>query len=151
MTAPFPSPKTSRPCAFCVIYAEIKAAVVALRFPSFWTALRLAVLAFTRIWPSVSGQQEISSGVRGLSPQAFSHIGGLVYCLVPEAPLLRGMPREQKVFLVMPGACVLRICARTDPPPPKKMALRHTCTFGGACNKYHCSSCSKHLAYLRVR
>ena len=24
MTAPFPSPKTSRPCAFCVSHAEIK-------------------------------------------------------------------------------------------------------------------------------
>ena len=30
MTALFPSPKTSRPCAFCVIYAEIKAAVVSI-------------------------------------------------------------------------------------------------------------------------
>ena len=56
---------------------------------------------------------EISSGLRGLSSQAFTLFGGGVYCLAPEAPLIRGMPTELKVFLAMLDAFGLRPCDQT--------------------------------------
>ena len=43
-----------------------------LNFSSCLVALRPAVLSAARIWPSVSRYLEISFGLRGLSPQAFT-------------------------------------------------------------------------------
>ena len=51
---------------------------------------------------------------QGPSPQAFNPLWrGWVYCLAPEAPLLRGMPTGPKVFLAMLDACGLRPGNRT--------------------------------------
>ena len=55
----------------------------------------------------LAGWLTISSGLRGPILQAF------FYCLVPEVPLIRGMPTGPKVLLVMPYACGLRPCDRT--------------------------------------
>ena len=82
-------------------------------------ALRPAVLSAARIWPSVSRYLEISFGLRGPSPQAFTPFrwGGWVHCPAPEAPLTRGMPTGPRAFLANSGrvwATALR------PVPPKK-------------------------------
>ena len=46
-------------------------------------------------------------------------LGSWVYCLAPEAPLIRRMPTGSKVFLALPEACGLCPCDRTR----LKMAL----------------------------
>ena len=43
--------------------------------------------------------------------------GCWVYCLAPEAPLLRGMPTGPNVFLAIPDACGLQPCGRTHLMP----------------------------------
>ena len=55
---------------------------------------------------------------QGAVPPDFNPLRrGWVYCLAPEAPLLKGMPTGSEAFLEMPGACGLRPCAW---PHPKK-------------------------------
>ena len=57
---------------------------------------------------------------------------GLPDCLTPEAPLFRGMPTNPEPFLGLPDACAIRACTWTH----QKKDLCHTCTFGGAYDKY---------------
>ena len=79
-------------------------------------ALRPAVLSAARIWPSVSRYLEISFGLRGPSPQAFTPSRG-GHCPAPEVPLTRGMPTGPRAFLANSG----RVWATAvRPVPPKK-------------------------------
>ena len=73
---------------------------------------------------------ESSSGHRGPSPRLYPLKG--VYCLVPEAPLKRGMPTRPKVFLALPDACGLRPCDRTH---LKNGLVPHSC-ISGTYDKY---------------
>ena len=66
----------------------------------------------------------------GLPPKLLPTSGGWVYCLVPEAPLIRGMPTGVLVFLEM---CGLQPCARTH---LKKGLVPHS-SGGGMEDKYH--------------
>ena len=50
---------------------------------------------------------------QGASPRLYSLRGVWVYCLVPAAPLIRGMLTGPKVFLAMLDACEL--CPETGP------------------------------------
>ena len=76
------------------------------------------MLSYARIWPSVSRYLEISFGLRGPSPQAFTPFrGGLGSLPGTEAPLTRGMPTGPRVFLANSG----RVWATAlHPVPPKK-------------------------------
>ena len=80
----------------------------------------------------VASALEISSGLRGPSPEAFTPLRGGVDCLGPETPLLRGMPTGMKVFLAMLDACGLRPCNQTHLKKP----LYHTRSFGGARDRF---------------
>ena len=52
--------------------------------------------------------------------------------MAPEASLFKEMPTGPKAFLVTAG----RVYVAGLQPDPPKMALCHTCTLGGAYNKY---------------
>ena len=81
---------------------------LALDLSRCWVALGPAVLSGARIWPSVSRCLEISLGLRGPSPQAFTPLGGgWVNRPAPVAPLIREMPTRPGHFWEMPGACGL--------------------------------------------
>ena len=117
-----------------------------LRGSSSCNKIRFCWVAL-RIWPSVSRQLEISSGLWGPYPGLLPPSGVWVYCLVPEAPLIRGMPTGPKIFLAMPGVCGLRPTARTH---QKKGLVLHL-HVRWVVQQIPSSSCSKHLACLRVR
>ena len=70
-----------------------RAVAVTLRFSSCWVALRPAVLAAARIWPSVSWQLDNFLPPQGAFPPGFYSLrGGWVNRPAPEAPLIRRMP-----------------------------------------------------------
>ena len=64
--------------------------------------------------------------------QVIPSLGGWVYCLTAEVPLFRGMPTGPEAFLELLDPCEVRLCARTH----LQTALCHTCTLGGAYDKY---------------
>ena len=94
-------------------------------------ALRPAVLSAARVWPSVSRYLEISFGLRGPSPQAFTSFErvGLI------ARRLRNADGAVGIF----GKCRVRMGYGPAPGPTIKKALCHTCPLGGASNKYRSS------------
>ena len=126
-------------CAIPVSVTARAAVVITLRFSSCWVALRPAMLAAARNWPSVSSQLEISLGFRGPSPpQAFNPFGG---GLLPGA---WGAPNKGNanwaVGILGNAGRVWTTALRPDPP---KKALCHTYSFGGADNKYRSLGHSK--------
>ena len=85
-----------------------------------------------RIRPAVfASALEISSGLRKPSPQTFTSFGG--WGLLPEAPLIRGMPTEPKVFFAMLDACGLRPCDQTH----LKSGLVPDLYAGGVNDEHH--------------
>ena len=79
-------------------------------------ALRPAVLSAARIWPGVSRYLEMSFGLRGPSPQAFTSFGrvGLIAQFL-RRPQQGECRRGRGYFWQTPGACGLRPCARSHP------------------------------------
>ena len=75
----------------------------------------------------VASALETSSGLRDRFPKLFPLMGDWVYCLVPEALLIRGMSTGPKVFLALPDACGLRPC---DQIHLKKPGAKLACSLG---------------------
>ena len=79
-----------------------------------------------------SGRVCLGTGVflwpqEAIPPRFYPLRRGWVYCLAPEAPLIRVMPTGPNVFLAMPDAYRLQPCNR----PPLKTALCHICMLVG--------------------
>ena len=96
-------------------------------------ALRPAVLSAARIWPGVSRYLEVSFGLRGPSPQAFTSFGR-----VGELPGAWGAPNQGNAdgAVGIFGKCRARVGYGPAPGPTIKKALCHTFPLGGASNKY---------------
>ena len=76
--------------------------------------------------------------------QVIPFSGGWVYCLTAEVPLFRGMQTRPEAFLELLDPCELRLCSRTH----IQTALCHTCTLGGAYDKYQLA---RLLALIRAQ
>ena len=74
---------------------------------SYWVALCQPCL----LWHG-SGQVWLGTGdilwSQEATPRLLTLRWGWVYCLAPEASLIRGMPTRPKAFLAMPDACGLQ-------------------------------------------
>ena len=70
-------------------------------------------LSRARIWLSAGCWPTISFGLRGPSLQAFTPLGGWVYCRAPWGTPNKGnADGAVGVLKKMPGACELRLCAQ---------------------------------------
>ena len=79
--------------------------------PVVWGAFRSAVFWSARLGRMLPQHWRFPPA-SGAVPQAFTPLWG-GYCLAREVPLLRGMPTEPRVFLIMPDASRLRPYDRT--------------------------------------
>ena len=88
-------------------------------------ALRPAMLSEARIWPSVSRYLEISFGLRGPSPQAFTPFRGGLGSLPGAwgAPNKGNADGAEGIFGKLPA----RVGYGPAPGPTQKKALCHTC------------------------
>ena len=91
----------------------------------FNSSLGRPCLTQARIWPSAGLLTQHFLWPQGASPPGFYPLREVG--LLPETPLIRGMPMEPKVFLAMPDACGLPPCARAH----LKKGLCYTCPVVG--------------------
>ena len=75
---------------------------------------------------------EISSGLRGPSPQAFTPFGGWVYCVAPETPHKGECRRDRRYF----WPCRTRVGFGPATGPTLKTALYHIRALMGRIDKY---------------